>query len=107
MPEFNGDLIDHSLLNSYLNLVDELLPEHDYKDLNKAKAYWVAMNYFDAQQRASDLDGSSSLKSEKIDDIATTFKDQATPNPYSKLFYSNVVPEAKESSFAVGFTVVK
>jgi len=107
LPEFNGDLVDDDLLTVFLDSVDTSLPEKEYKNEDKAKAYWVAMNYFDAQSRASDLDGSSSLKSEKIDDVATTFKDEVTTNPYSKLFYSNIVTEVEEPSFGIGFMVAK
>jgi hypothetical protein len=104
LPEFNGDLVDAEMLDAYLVSVETELPEHNYTDIAKAKAYWVAMSYFDAQQRASDLDGSSAVKSEKIDDISTTFKDGSTVNPYAELFNENVVKE-KDFDFAIGFMV--
>lgn len=104
LPEFNGDLVDAVMLDAYLVSVESSLPEYDYIDTAKAKAYWVAMSYYDAQSRASDLDGSSAIKSEKIDDIATTFKDGSTVNPYEKLFHENIVKE-KDFDFGIGFMV--
>lgn len=107
LPEFNGDLVDADMLTSFLDSVETSLPENNYKDEEKAKAYWVAMSYFEAQQRACDLDGSSALKSEKIDDVATTYKDAPTANPYRKLFYDNIVIEDECSELVVGFMVSK
>ena len=92
LPELNGDLVNNDMLDVYLNSVETSMPQNDYADIEKAKAYWVAMNYFDATQRANDLDGTSLKKSEHIEDITTTFKD-SIENPYKKLFYSSIKKE--------------
>lgn len=104
LPEFNGDLVDNDILTVYLDLVETSLPKNDYNDLEKAKAYWVAMNYFDATQRANTLDGSANVKSEKIEDISTTYRDGSTENPYKKLFYGSIVKVEDEAcEISIGF----
>jgi len=104
LPEFNGTEVDEQMLEVYLTDVDTSLPTVNYADEDKAKAYWVAMNYFDAEQRASALDGSSLVKSEKIEDVATTYKDGTVSNPYTKLFYGNIVKDERdECNIPIGF----
>ena len=93
LPEFNGDLVGNNILDVYLNSVETSLPENNYIDIEKAKAYWVAMNYFDATERANALDGSANVKSEKIEDVSTTYRDGSAENPYKKLFYSSIKKE--------------
>jgi len=105
LPEFNGDLVEDSILTAYLEQVETSLPDHEYKDNELAKVYWVAMSYQDSMSRASDLDGSSALKSEKIDDVSTTYKDAPVANPYTKLFYTNVLTQDADCEFFVGFMV--
>ena len=102
LPEFRN--IEDEILDIYLNSVEISLPLNNYFDIEKAKAYWVAMNYFDAIQRANTLDGSANVKSEKIEDISTTYRDGSTENPYKKLFYSSIKKdEENPCDIAIGF----
>lgn len=102
LPEFYN--VDETEFNALIASALAIFPNDEYVDENLAKVYFVARFYYESIKRMKTMENMG-IKSEKIDDIQTVFKDSMNEiNPYDELFKSMVVNNHL-CDVAVGFMV--